>query len=176
MLGGQFVPGQGSGCDTGLRVENGSQRIGVPSNRRFVKKITWMAPVDQIGAGAFFVKKFADTKNTCESAISHLEWRESQVAAEGRKGTQDRGPFSGFRLARMLLPEAFAMIADFFSTTTIGQYTMAAPQQQAVTPRGPYTAPVFFVFDFLRESFHKSVGTQSRPLRGGKDGSVCRVM
>jgi len=176
MLGGQFVPVQGSGCDTGLKNENGSQKAADPMNHRFVKKITGNASPDRTGEGGFFVKKIANTQKPRESDISRLWKGESQPAGRERKRGQKPVPISGFRLARMLLPEALAMIADFFTTMTFGRYMMAAPQQPAVTPRGLYTTPSFFVFDFFRESLHKSVGTQRRPHRGGKEGSVCRVM
>lgn len=176
ILGGQFVPGQGSGCDTGLRIENGSQGAEAATSRRFVKKITGTEPLDPIEEGPFFVKKFSGPENPRESVIPNFGKLEIQAAKTGRMGNREPGLFPGFGLARMLLLEVFAMISDFLSTTLGGQHMTATPEQPVVTPRGLSTVPSFFVFDFMCESFHKSVGTQRRPLRGGKDGSVCRVM
>lgn len=174
-LGGHFVPGQGSGCDTWLRTENGSQRTEVPADRRIVKKITGMAPKDRIEKVRFFVRKFSNHRKPWILGYSDPSRDGKWSVQKGRHGNREAVPMSGSSLARMLLPAVLVMIADFFSTMTFGRNITAAPQL-VVTPRGLYTTPGFFVHDFLRESFHRSVGTQRRPHRGGKEGSVCRVM
>jgi hypothetical protein len=176
MLGGQFVPEQGSGCDTGLRFENGSQTGGLSSAGILVKRITGKPLTGGKAEGSFFVKIFAKPEKAREMAISSGQGREFRVGNTGWGESLEPGSSLGFSLARMLLPDVCAMIADFFSTTTDGRYLAAAPQKPADTPRGLYVVPSFFCHCLLRESFHKSVGTQSRPLRGGKEGSVCRVM
>jgi hypothetical protein len=141
-----------------------------------VKKITGTASVGPIEGGPLFVKKFSGPEKPSESVIPHFGELESPAAENGSRGNREPGLFPGFRLARMLLPKVFAMTSDFFSTTPDGLQMTATPDLPTVTPRGLCTVPSFFVFDFMCESFHKSVGTQRRPLRGGKDGSVCRVM
>ena len=176
MSGGQFVPGQGSGCDTWLTFENGSQGGILPLASRRVKKITEMPLAGGTADGSFFVRTFARPQKPLEMGTSGANRRNRRVGQHGNEENPKPCPRVGFRLARMLLPDANAMIADFFSTTTHGRYTKAAAPRPADTPRGLYEVPSFFSHCLLRESFHKSVGTQSRPLRGGKEGSVCRVM
>ena len=92
------------------------------------------------------------------------------------QGRPREGLPTGSRLARMLLPQTIAMNADFFTTMTSCRCMTAELRQPVAKPRGLCTVPSFFCFCILRESFHNSVGTHSRPLRGGKEGSVCRVM
>ena len=176
MWGGQFVPEQGSGCDTWLTFENGSQVGLPPPASRPVKKITKKPLAGVTADGSFFVKIFSMSEKPGEMGIFSAKRRECRVGKFGNEENLKPRLSVGFRLARMLLPKAYAMIADFFSTTTHGRYMKAAPPKPADTPRGLYVVPSFFCHCLLRESFHKSVGTQSRPLRGGKEGSVCRVM
>jgi hypothetical protein len=122
------------------------------------------------------VKKFAGGEKTREPA-AFFKGRRS-VLAVGR--THPREPTTasraGFGLARMLRPQTIAMTTDATSMMTLGRTIQAEPRQPVAKPRGLSVSPSFFCFSYLRESFHKSVGTHSRPLRGGKDGSVCRVM
>jgi hypothetical protein len=98
------------------------------------------------------------------------------VAEIVSRGRPEKSLCAGARLARMLLPQSIAMTADFNSIMISGRYMTAAFQRPVAKPRGLSKNPSFFCFSFLRDGFHKSVGTHSRPLRGGKEGSVCRVM
>jgi hypothetical protein len=82
----------------------------------------------------------------------------------------------GKRLARMLRPQAVTMYADSSSMMPWGRATMAPPRQLLDISRDLSESPGFFYFVFLRDGFHTSVGTHTRPLRGGKEGSVCRAM
>jgi hypothetical protein len=79
-------------------------------------------------------------------------------------------------LARMLLPQPVTMKANSFSMMLSGEVVTTPSRGPVAISRGTSLAPSFFCFGFLRDSFHKSVGTHSRPLRGGKEGSVCRAM
>ena len=124
----------------------------------------------------FFVKKIAIPENALKTAPFCPGRRVTEVAEIDSRGRPKEGPRSGLELARMLLPQSIAMTADFNSIMISCRYMTAAFQRPVAKPRGLSQNPSFFGFSFLRDGFHKSVGTHSRPLRGGKEGSVCRVM
>jgi hypothetical protein len=98
------------------------------------------------------------------------------VAEIVSRGRPEKSLCAGARLARMLLPQSIAMTAEFNTSMISCRCMMAALRLPVAKPRGLFDTPSFFCSSFLRDSFHKSVGTHSRPLRGGKEGSVCRVM
>jgi hypothetical protein len=148
----------------------------MPFPPEIVKKITGF-PWKVVAKGCtFFVKKIAIPENARKTASFCPGGRMIQVAGNPGHGRPERSFRTGSRLARMLLPQCNAMIADLDSTMISGRYMTAALQRPVVKPRGLSTSPSFFCLISLRDSFHKSVGTHSRPLRGGKEESVCRVM
>ena len=85
-------------------------------------------------------------------------------------------PFMENRLARKLLPATNVMHECLCLVGSMNPEPMPWPRQLAETPRGAQRPRGFLFFDFLREIFHRNMGTPSRPLRGGKEGSACRAM
>ena len=173
---GQFVPVKRSECDTRLMSENDSQRVGVAGRGRIVKKITGFPVKEVLEGWMFFVKKIATHEKAWKTAPFCPGRRVAEVAEVDSRGRPNESPPSGLELARMLLPQSIAMTADFNSIMLSGRNMTAAFLRPVAKPRGLSKNPSFFCFSFLRDGFHKSVGTHSRPLRGGKEGSVCRVM
>ena len=80
------------------------------------------------------------------------------------------------RLARMLRLRTGEMMNPFYLTSFGEPMMMGLPTKTAQVPRGDVSPRGFLFIDFFREIFHTAVGTLSRPLRGGKEGSVCRAM
>ena len=66
--GGQIVPGEGSGCDTRLTIENRSQWPGLQLDHRFVKKITGFWRKGEETDQVVFVKKIAVSEKLCKTA------------------------------------------------------------------------------------------------------------
>ena len=79
-------------------------------------------------------------------------------------------------LARMLRLMLGQMRYSFCLAALDGPIFMGKPDPTAQTPRGRVYPRGFPFFDFMCEIFHKHFGTPSRPHRGGKEGSACRVM
>ena len=173
---GQFVPAVRSDCDTPLMSENDSQPAKRAFPLRIVKNITGF-PGRAAGKGwMFFVKNIAIAEKACKTAPFCPGRRVTKVAEFLSRGRPKKSLRAGSRLARMLLPQSIAMTAEFNTTKISCRCMMAALQRPVAKPRGLFDTPSFFCSSFMRDSFHKSVGTHSRPLRGGKEGSVCRVM
>ena len=133
-----------------------------------------------VGGRVFFVKKFAIPGIVRDSGT--FSSKEGADAVAGSVDGRGRNvPFpTGYRLARMLRTQTVTMFADFTSMMTRVRCQvrcmMAVPRRRVDIPRDSFVVPSFFCFVFLCENFHSLVGTQSRPLRGGKEGSVCRAM
>ena len=66
--GGQIVPGEGSGCDTRLTIENRSQSPRLQLDHRFVKKITGFWTKEEDTDQVLFVKKIAVCEKVCKTA------------------------------------------------------------------------------------------------------------
>ena len=167
---------RGQDVTLGYRLRTALMQTGFLSVRGIVKKITGCLQQNGAGGRMFFVKKFASPEKACKTATSRVGLREIEVAESvNREGRKPVSP-TGSRLARMLRPQADTMHADFSSMMVWGQTMTAPPRHPVDIPREWSDFPGFFCFVFLCENFHKSVGTHSRPLRGGKEGSVCRAM
>ena len=175
-MAGQFVPAKGSGCDTGLRNENDSQTAEDSGHEQIREKDHGVSGSGRFQRWRFFVKKFAVPENTRESAAFCQGRRDIQAVGGMNPGGPVTVSRTGIELARMLLTQTIAMTTRALSMRMRGRAIKAVPRQPVAKPRELSHAPSFFCLGFLCESFHQSVGTHSRPLRGGKDGSVCRVM
>ena len=124
----------------------------------------------------FSVKKFSKTGKPCEMKTFGSDTPPGRGTGEVDPECRAPALRELRRLAWMLRTQTVTMFADFSSMMTQVRCMMAVPRRRVDIPRDAFPVSSFFCFVFLCESFHKLVGTHSRPLRGGKEGSVCRVM
>ena len=169
-----ICPSVGSGCDTRLRVENGSQSATDSPQEKFVTKIT--SSRSEVGTedGNIFVKYFAKPQNPSNSAPFLLRDGTKGAPCLAARGTLKRAPRTDMGLARMLREMSITMFGTSSSTMPMSQASRRSAPSIDGNTSGALRASSFFCF--LCESFHKYVGTNCRPLRGGKEGSGCRVM
>ncbi len=147
-----ICPSVGSGCDTRLRVENGSQGRAKYPAVDFVTKITKLRMEDGEEDGGIFVKNFAKHENPSNSSPFPL-----RGGTNGNPGTHNRGalkPASGapLGLARMLHPCSITMYADSSSMTPAGLTFMGGTWPNDGHSSGAPWASSFFCF--LCEHFH----------------------
>ena len=168
--GGQFVPAEGSVCDTRLMIENHSQAAQHLPDQGFVKKITGCLTQDATRGRVFFVKKFASPEKARKSGTFRPKRGATGVTGRVKLGGRKPTFPTGYRLARMLRPQTVTMYADSSSMMPWGRTTMAPPRQLVDMSRDLSEVPGFFVLFFCVKIFtNRWVPTLARSGAERKD-------
>ena len=149
-----------------------SLRLGIVCVNFFSKPLTETLRAGSLGfvnfvASLFFFRVYA--------GFSPMNRRKGDRFLSRERG-QKKAPPGGNRLAQILRPAPGQMTEIFRLVVLDDGMIVGQPIRSAVAPRSRARLRGFPFFEFLREFFHKQLGTSSRPLRGGKEGSACRAM
>ena len=143
---------------------------------RIVTKITGFPTREEEKDWVIFVKKIAESQKPLEiGAFQSMEVADG--GAGSGFGNRWKSAFARVQgLAWMLLMQTVTMFADLNSTMTRVRRMMAGLRRPTDLTRGTSSVPSFFISVICVNVFTNRWVPTSRPLRGGKEGSVCRVM